>query len=140
MEAKIETIITRSINNCTGNRFSNQIRSINSEDNFPVSAVNFFEYEITDLQKDSFQVLLTDLIEDTTKISSIVIFCSEQTVSCSDYPIPIRFMYEIGGISIVSSQFSIVNCEEMDLSELSFHTFQIPTNKKAILTISITLR
>jgi hypothetical protein len=141
MEAKIETIISRSVNSCTsGNSISNQVRSISSDDNFAVSAVKYFDYEITDLQKDSFQLYLTDLVEDTTAISSIVVFCSEQVLICSDYPIPVKFMYEIGSLSISSSQLSIVNCDEVDLSELSFHNFQIATGKKATLTISITLR
>jgi hypothetical protein len=139
MNAKIETIITRNVGGCNGGSVSNQVRSVASEDNFPVSSSRFFDYEITDLQKDSLQVILTDIIEDTTKISSIVVFAFQQIETC-EYPIPVRFMYEIGSVSIVSSQFSIVNCEEVDLSELSFHNFQVPTGKKATLTIAITLR
>jgi|GEM_PF-6928354 len=140
MNAKIETIISQQTGGCDliNTRIAKQIRSVASNDNFPVSMIKFEEYEIDYLDKNTFVLQLSDICQDTTKISSITVFCFQQVSTCTEYALPIRFEYQFDTFVLTSSQFSIVNCESVDLSSLTFHDFQIPNNKKATLTIAIT--
>jgi hypothetical protein len=142
MKAKIETTISKDVGGIDANNSAifNQVRSVNASDEFDVSAVKFFEYEVSFSDIGLFQIALADIVEDTTKISAIVVFAFQQVEEDTDYPLPVKFRYNLGLVDIVSSQFAIVNCEETDLSELIFSEFQVATDKKATFTIAITYR
>lgn len=142
MNIKIETLVTKDSRSFEANnsKVYNQVYGASYSDKFPVSSVKLEEISVTDSEAAAFLLNLTELASDTTKISSIIAFCNQEVLSPADNATPLRFKTNIGGATLSLSQFSIVNCDTVDLSDISFSEIQIPVGKKAILTIAITYR
>lgn len=135
MKLKIETLITKDVNafQAGNGRVFNQIYGDNYSSEFKVSSFNTQEIEL----ETSNQIDLSDFIQDFSKISSIIVFCVTSVQNPEDNYIPILFETIIDSVSFKQSQLSLVNCDLSNVLSLVFDNFEIPADKKALLTLAI---
>lgn len=142
MNLVIETLIKKDSRGFESNNNSvfNQVRGASYSETFETATLKIEENAVKYEDKENFILNINNIVQDVTKITSILAFCHLQINSPEDTAIPVKFSYTLGGVNFKSSQFSVINCEGSDLSGFQISNLEIPETKTALLTLAITVK
>ena len=143
MKLKIETLITKDSRGFEANnsKVFNQLYGLSYSEDFIAKSFEVKEYSISSDERNLFQLLLSRVAEDFSKITTILAFCNLEIEKPIDERKPVKFDTVINdSVFLTASQFSLINCENISYEDIAWNNFQIPDGKKATFTFAISYK
>jgi len=141
MKIKIETLITKdSTFQASSSKVFNQLFAESSSKDFTANSFDVKEFSISSDEKNLFELKLSSIIQDFSKVSSITAFCNSTPKNTKELIKPVRFTTQINETSIISSQFAIYDIQDMFLNDIVFNTFDIKEDNSVIFTLAISFK
>jgi hypothetical protein len=141
MKLKVETSISKeTIFQANNSKVFNQLFASSDSDEFKASALDIKEVSLTQAENGTYEFKLSDLVSDFSKVSSLTVFCNSLPADTKQPIRPVKFTTAINTASIISSQFSVYNIEDMTLDDIICNTFTVAAEENAVFTIIISYK